>query len=117
MLLMPLFLTCQLCLAEDNVRLTIKQIKKAADQELKRQGYEPKKMNASYSENNSHWYIPILINGVKEQPNLNAKIEGHDYIVVLYSRKFKKRISIKGGDAYVFVDRNTGEILLLLSGK
>ena len=115
--LITLLLAGQICQSGGGMKLSLKEIKQSADQELKRQGDDPAKLSAVYDENNSNWYIPSLIEEVEERPELKTKIEGHDYIVVLYSRKLPKGKRITGGATYIFVDRNTGEILLLLRGK
>ncbi len=99
------------------MKLSLEELKKTADQELQRQGYDLSKMSAIYDENNSDWYIPMLLKGIERMPDLRVKIAGHDYIIVLYKQKPRKGKMIVGGDGYVFVDRNTGEILLFLEGK
>lgn len=107
------------------MKLSLKEIKKAADEELKRQDYKLSMMifvgtSAVDDENNTdklNSWLDSWKEYVENTPEHRIKVEGHDYVVVMYQRKIKRGQMIKGGEAYIFVDRNTGEILLFLRGK
>lgn len=113
------FILCigSLVYSEGFMKISLVEIKKAADRELIKQGYDPLKMHAIYDESNSNRYINGLIGIVMKTEDLRIKIDERQYVVIMYQRKLKKNERIMGGDLYVFVDRSTGDVLLFLSGK
>lgn len=86
------------------------QVKKVADQEAGRLGYDIQNMDVQMDKENSQWkkYSTII-----PHPDLEPKLKGRDFIAVYYSSKTQTL----GGDLWVFVDRKIGKVITVLRGK
>ena len=95
--------------------MTLETAAESAKKALRDLGYEVDKMRMAADESNSRWERYVAgTPGILESPLVRDMKLGDKRYWVLYFRPVEKR---KGGDAWVFVDRDTGEIIGLIRGK
>ena len=86
-----------------------------ADAEAKRLGYDVDHMGISFDVYNSRWNERTANDAPDTAPAaLLKKLEGRRYFAVYYSLM---KEPMMGGDLFVFVDRNTSEVIGVLRGK
>ena len=119
--------TSSVVFSQDN-RLTKEQIIQVAISKAKELGYKTEEMNIVYDEGNKsikkylerigvsaynkttqQWDKVLSTTPEKEYPELKDK----DYQSVYLGIKG----NVKGGDLWVFIDRNTGEVIKYIRGK
>lgn len=98
-----------------NMVITKEHAIEIADREAMRLGYDTKVMNMEIDEQNTKWstYIlstPSALEGARE---LKDALKKRKYWAVYYGPKGL----VLGGDIFIFIDRDTGEILGVLRGR
>ena len=86
----------------------------AADAEAQRLGYDVEHLSVSFDFRNSQWDGHTASFGVlRDLPRGIPKLRGHDYFAVYYAPLVKEL----GGDLWVFVDRDSGDVITFLRGQ
>ena len=93
---------------------TRSEILAIADKEAQKLGYDIERMGVSLDIDNSTWRDDLK---TSEQsgaiPQIEGKLKDRHYWAVYYS-PLEEQL---GGDVFVFIDRDTGEILGIVRGK
>jgi hypothetical protein len=94
---------------------TRSEILAVADQEAKRLGYDVEQMSVSFDVYNSQWrdYLKSL-EGAGGMPDIEAKLKDREPLAVYYAPM--KRFQL-GGDLWIFIDWNTGEVIETIRGE
>lgn len=94
------------------VRITKEEAIKIANEELLKQNFNVRETNIFIDENNTVWKERYLSNNKFSNNNLDIieKLRDREYWAINY---MPIEENILGGEAWVFVDKNKGEIILL----
>lgn len=94
------------------------EIRKIADDQARRFRLNLSDYQVSFAEHNQFWKKhPVMKKVLENNPNLYEKVKGKEYFVFLYQIIQEPGFEILGGEYYVFIERNTGKILLEFAGK
>ena len=119
-LVLPSFVVCTEDKGEkgEKMILSIDEVEKRASEEARRRGYDLSRSDVLVvDEEDDFWRSSIMKQHFYDTPELAQKIKGRKYFVVYYKRRSEPGKMILGGEIYVLVDKKTGEVLIVLTGK
>lgn len=95
--------------------VTVEQAIEIGKLELKQRGYSIENMRVEADENNSSWQKSITRDSSKLQKPIvkRLNLEEKKYWAIYYAPKDSQL----GGDAWVFIDINTGEVIGVILGE
>lgn len=97
----------------DNTMITIEEAIKIANQRLREEKFDINKKNIFIDKENTKWNVCFLSNEQtkKNNPDIFNKLEDKEYWAINYTPK--EMGNALGGEAWVFVDKQTGRIISL----
>ncbi|MCZ6623713.1 MAG: hypothetical protein O7B35_05705 [Deltaproteobacteria bacterium] len=113
-LLASIFTTFSLHADPSEMTWTRSRILSISDQEASRLKYDVDTMSVSFNIHNSQWnrYLKSL-EGIGGLPDVEDKLKGRDFWAVYYG-PLKRQF---GGDLWVFVDRDSTDIITVIRGE
>ncbi len=93
--------------------VSIEESIEIANKELFKQGFDIAQKKITADEKNTLWNKYFLSDekAVKANPHIFNKLKGRNYWAIYYTPKEMGKIL--GGEAWVFIDKKTGEIIEL----
>jgi hypothetical protein len=89
-----------------------------ANREAVRLGYDVKKMSIEIDQNNSAWRSALAsVDVLKMKPDLAKRLQHRDYWAIHYAPNQKLGPPVFGGELFVFVDKQTGDVIAHLMGQ
>ena len=85
----------------------------AANHEAQRLGYDLSQMRVAYDEGNSQWEEYHAAHAGGQAKETDTSLTGHVYQAVYYRPEAEEL----GGDLWVFIDADTGEVLATIQGE
>ena len=86
----------------------------AANREAQRLGYDLSQMHVAYDEGNAQWEEYHTAHaGSGQAQEVATSLTGHVYQAVYYQPEAEEL----GGDLWVFIDADTGEVLATIQGE
>jgi len=92
------------------------EILQIADKEAIRIGYDVEHMSVSFDVYNTKWedYLKSF-KGIGGMPDVEKELEEHNNYLAIHFAPFKKMIL--GGDLWVFIDLDNGEVITVIRGQ
>lgn len=91
-----------------------KEVMEIANKEVARLKYNIEEMKIETDEENSHWKWYISKTKlIEKNQELETKLKNRNFWAIYYEPK-KNQL---GGDLFIFIDKNTGEVIGLLMGQ
>ncbi|MBI4365324.1 MAG: hypothetical protein HY543_00740 [Deltaproteobacteria bacterium] len=99
---------------KENMHISIGQAVEKANTKAIQLGYDVSTMTVSADENNAKWrQFTGRVNLRAHLPDISKQITGKEYFAVYYRPKIEQL----GGDLWIFINRNNGEVLGIWRGK
>jgi hypothetical protein len=118
-----LFVTVDDCVLANGIVVSRDRAVEIAKQQIAHSGLDVNEYSIEVDEDNKDWneWLSMLGKSRDEsnrrlRQQYDAKLSGKSYWIINFVTKAKPGIVIKDGTTAVFVDRNTGEILMTLRG-
>ena len=118
LLIVFLFSMASSCIVLDkkarNMKISNEEAIRIANKEVQRLKYDIDKLKIISDEKNTFWYKYISSGPILESnPDIKNKLDNRDFWAIYYGSR-EMRL---GGDVFIFIDKNTGEIILVIQGK